>query len=341
MRLSFLIEFGEAWKALDQSEQTHFLNDAWAFKDFLFALPVHSAYAQREGLLHLIHIDEFEAIVSREHKQLIAKRYAASVTSPMDDIDRQLQLRDRLDAQGLVWCITKYGPRDEWSAQDQEAFERWRVGETPEDESTLDQLAGSLYFEPNFLERVIKLLSHKKQVIFHGPPGTGKTFVRSQARRAPRRHRGVGPPGAVPPLVQLRGLRPGLQAHEGRGRVLAAGRSVAPRRAARGRRPAGDSCADHRRDQSRDLAKVLGELYFLLEYRKEEISLQYADQPFRMPDNDDASRRWSNGISASAAADRLECGRLHRPRSHRVGGAGSSCSDSRRPQPTAKSLRTR
>ncbi len=34
-----------------------------------------------------------------------------------------------------------------------------------------------------------------------------------------------------------------------------------------------------------NLAKVLGDLYFVLEYRKEEISLQYADQPFRMPDN--------------------------------------------------------
>ncbi|MBK6856685.1 MAG: AAA family ATPase [Microthrixaceae bacterium] len=34
-----------------------------------------------------------------------------------------------------------------------------------------------------------------------------------------------------------------------------------------------------------NLAKVLGELYFLLEYRKEEITLQYADAPFRLPEN--------------------------------------------------------
>ena len=34
-----------------------------------------------------------------------------------------------------------------------------------------------------------------------------------------------------------------------------------------------------------NLAKVLGELYFLLEYRGEEMQLQYSDDPFKLPDN--------------------------------------------------------
>lgn len=34
-----------------------------------------------------------------------------------------------------------------------------------------------------------------------------------------------------------------------------------------------------------NLAKALGELYFLLEYRDEEINLQYSDEPFSLPDN--------------------------------------------------------
>jgi 5-methylcytosine-specific restriction protein B len=34
-----------------------------------------------------------------------------------------------------------------------------------------------------------------------------------------------------------------------------------------------------------NLAKVFGELYFLLEYREETISLQYSDQPFTLPKN--------------------------------------------------------
>lgn len=33
------------------------------------------------------------------------------------------------------------------------------------------------------------------------------------------------------------------------------------------------------------MAKVFGELYFLLEYRQEEIRLQYSDEPFSLPSN--------------------------------------------------------
>ena len=33
------------------------------------------------------------------------------------------------------------------------------------------------------------------------------------------------------------------------------------------------------------IAKVLGELYFLLEYRDREMNLQYSDKPFSLPEN--------------------------------------------------------
>jgi 5-methylcytosine-specific restriction endonuclease McrBC GTP-binding regulatory subunit McrB len=34
-----------------------------------------------------------------------------------------------------------------------------------------------------------------------------------------------------------------------------------------------------------NVAKVFGEMYFLLEYRDRDIQLQYSDEPFRMPEN--------------------------------------------------------
>ena len=34
-----------------------------------------------------------------------------------------------------------------------------------------------------------------------------------------------------------------------------------------------------------NVAKVLGELYFLLEYRDEAVNLQYSREPFRLPKN--------------------------------------------------------
>lgn len=93
----FLIEFARAWKALSAQEQERLLDDPWAFKAMLFAVPMKSAYSQREILLHLIHPDTFEAIASRDHKQKIERAFARYVTEPSSDIDRRIaQIRQRL-----------------------------------------------------------------------------------------------------------------------------------------------------------------------------------------------------------------------------------------------------
>lgn len=482
-QLSFLVELGEAWKAQPTAEQAKLLADPWAFKRFVFGLPVNAAYSQREALLHLVHTDIFEAIVSREHKQLIVSRFRSVVTEPTDDIDRQiiqvrkaltatygqefdfyderlkplwrgsgggawdefvklakkfyddsafdederdfkldavrplaaarrslldggewrpllregfantltdwhvhdrflgwvdtqrddgaagtdtaeaaleelwrdgdvapridgflslvpsselgaegaqlniasyllmaeaptqhpvytptpfkrardltqtasppagaspsevylaaldfldrfideaatrgLELRDRLDAQGLVWCIA-------------------REAGAPPGDITLEQLAASLYLGADFLPRVVKLLGHKRQVIFHGPPGTGKTYV---ARKLAEHLAGAD--GSVE-LVQfhpsysyedfVQGYRP---AEGGTGFTLRHGPLLrAAERANKSQHGTHVLIIDE--INRGNLAKVFGELYFLLEYRKEELTLQYSDKPFRLPDN--------------------------------------------------------
>lgn len=118
-QMSFLIEFGGAWKGLSTAEQDDLLTDPWSSKHFLFELPIHSAYAQREGLLHLVHTEAFEAIVSREHKQLIAKRFASLVEDPDPDIDRQLEtIRAQL--------TSTYG--DEFDFYDERVRPQWQGG---------------------------------------------------------------------------------------------------------------------------------------------------------------------------------------------------------------------
>lgn len=118
----FLVEFMRAWKRLSPAEQDHRLNDPWAFKEMLFAIPIYAAQSQREILLHLVHPDTFEAIASRDHKQKIDRAFAQYVSEPTDDIDRRImQIRQRLSEQ--------YGP--DFNFYWQEIQDRWQNGDLP------------------------------------------------------------------------------------------------------------------------------------------------------------------------------------------------------------------
>ena len=108
-QVAFLIEFAEQLKEKELVEQRRLLADPWVFKDFAMALKFRSALlrdspnkprAQREALLHLSFPDTFEAIVSVDHKEKIAKAFSEHVAKPTDDVDRRLQqIRPRLEAE--------------------------------------------------------------------------------------------------------------------------------------------------------------------------------------------------------------------------------------------------
>jgi MoxR-like ATPase len=157
-------------------------------------------------------------------------------------------------------------------------------------ENGLITLADRLLLRVEDLEEIEELLSHKGQIIFYGPPGTGKTFV---ARELARYF--AGQTGMVE-IVQfhpsysyedfVEGYRPradngqaGFRLVEGPLKRIAHLARQSP----------------HARfvlliDEINrgNLAKVFGELYFLLEYRNEEVRLQYAEeheQHFSLPKN--------------------------------------------------------
>ncbi|GAB4215392.1 MAG: hypothetical protein OHK0022_55260 [Roseiflexaceae bacterium] len=102
-QLAFLLRFVRDWKRLPAERRSELLADPWAFKTMLFGVEISHAYAQREATLHLVHPDTFEAMVSRDHKQDFARRFAEYVTQPSDDVDRRLwQIRAAVDR--------RYGP---------------------------------------------------------------------------------------------------------------------------------------------------------------------------------------------------------------------------------------
>ena len=222
---------------------------------------------------------------------------------------RGLRLRHRLDAQSLVWVIAK--DQDEKLEDDYTEYED-SAGHSPDSDSHLEEsngyepddeffdveendyepdfdfLAERTYLPTAFLESVWHLLQDKKQVIFQGPPGTGKTYIAQELAEviAELDHRVTlvqfHPSYAYEDFVQ--GYRPRLPEKGQAGFEIRNGPLLqAAERARREPRKAHFLVIDE--INRGNLAKVFGELYFLLEYRDREIRLQYSDEKFSLPEN--------------------------------------------------------
>ncbi len=198
---------------------------------------------------------------------------------------RGLTLHHRLDAQSVVWAI-----RDAVRAipEPKPQPEPPPPSADPWSSSSIEELAGSLLWETGDLQKIVDGLKDKRQVIFQGPPGTGKTFVARRIAEWCRDHGGgheivqFHPSYSYEDFVE--GYRPTISDGGQAGFKLRKGplRRIAER-------------AEANRDATFILvideinrgivAKILGELYFLLEYRDEQIRLQYSNEPFCLPEN--------------------------------------------------------
>ena len=197
---------------------------------------------------------------------------------------RGLRLRHRLYAQSALWRIHSDGYSDV-------------VGDEPYDEEDEDEvyefaiaaLADSVFLPVNFLKEIEMLLTEQKQVIFQGPPGTGKTFVAQKLAQ----HLAGGDESRVTLVqfhpsfayedfvqgyrpTQLENGQPGFELKDGPLRKMA-------------KQAADNPGVKHYliidEINRGNLAKVFGELYFLLEYRDQEIDLLYSNKKFSLPEN--------------------------------------------------------
>ena len=157
----------------------------------------------------------------------------------------------------------------------------------PPPKAWLKLLADELLIERAFLDRIERLLDDKRQVVFQGPPGTGKTYVARKLAQclagSAERVRLVQfhPSYAYEDFVQ--GFRPVLRDGQP-GFELTGGPLLAAAEQARAEPDKRHFLVIDEINRG-NLSKVFGELYFLLEYRNEEMSLQYSAKPFSLPDN--------------------------------------------------------
>ncbi len=149
-------------------------------------------------------------------------------------------------------------------------------------------IARNLFVNEEWLDETVDLLNEQRQIVFYGPPGTGKTYL---ARKIAAHL--VGEERVR--LVQFHpsytyedffeGFRPA--SNEGGSGVSLVLRPGPLRRLATEAQEHPDQAFVLVIDELNraNIAKVFGELYFLLEYRDHGVEVLYGGEPFTLPPN--------------------------------------------------------
>lgn len=308
--LAWLDEFMIHWHSLSEEDRHRLLEDPWVFAQEVRKIEFAGGAYQpmREAWLYLIFPDAFENISSRKDKKLIRQAFKGRLKDgPTDNIDADLlEIRNQLTAEmGEGFHFYRSPVIEQWQTEKKKAknAEDGRPGKlkgelpggavavgppAPHGGFAINDLEGIaaelLLDPPEMLRAWADLLLESRQVVFQGPPGTGKTFIARKLALAVAGHSdGVElvqfhPSYAYEDFVE--GYRPtgpgafGLQ--PGPLKRLAS-------RAAK--RPDERFVLLIDEINRGNLAKVFGELYYLLEYRDEAITLQYSQEPFQLPSN--------------------------------------------------------
>jgi len=230
------------------------------------------------------------------------RRGVAWRKKPLETDDLPAPMPRLLEQQGSVVDLTDgLSVITAWYAEDEfgdvppeaELTAQPQIAVVPQLRDATAELAAKLHVQRNDVQEVIRLLQSRQQIVFYGPPGTGKTYLAGKIARflAGEEHRDHVKTVQFHPSYAyedfFEGYRPAKTEGENVGFSLEPGPL---------RRIAAEASLDGNRDKPYfliidemnrgNLAKIFGELYFLLEYRDQGINLQYnPQQTFVLPPN--------------------------------------------------------
>lgn len=293
--LVLIIRLLENWLKKTEADKEMLLGDAWAWRDFVDGLPGQSFPTQRNSLTYIVHPQLISSIVSERHKIAIRAAFIGEIGESSSDVDRDLLAIILKLQQKTGGSVNFYEEpfAHEWKQhqaldsiqQDPEpdvetpAADKAPSGQRRRFRAADTDLAESLYFDQEWLQKQLNLLERRGQVILFGPPGTGKTFVAMKLAGH------IAGDDKYTEIVQFhpsysyedffQGYRPvtspaGSLTYELKDGPL---RRIVDQAI---KNPEFNYVLVIDEINRGNLAKIFGELYFLLEYRDQPIKLQYS-----------------------------------------------------------------
>lgn len=303
--LCFLLNLLGLWLESTDEDQEQLLDDPWAWKDFVQSVPGDAIPTQRNAAMYLVHPDSFINVFSPSQKARIRDAFIGEIIETTGDVDQDIfQIALALQQKtGTHVDFYEESYRLRWTTPGDPAVDGSPVAlpsPAPGEEEieagasrrpfprASKELAEQVHMDRPWLDKQLNLLERRGQVILYGPPGTGKTHL----AMALADH--VSGSEQYTQLVQFHpsygyedffeGYRP-VTNQEGQ---LSYRLKDGPLR-----RMVNDALTNPEYNyvlvideiNRGNLAKVFGELYFLLEYRHRKINLQYSEEPFELPEN--------------------------------------------------------
>ena len=200
-------------------------------------------------------------------------------------LETEQGIENRLEMQAAIWLLIAGIPHVSWSKETQTEYLSFMDGENMPNE--LQDLADELSLNVSFLHEIQELLEDKRQVIFYGPPGAGKTYVALKLAEALSNESEDSESVEIVqfhPSYAYEDFVEGFRPTESGSFVLKEGKLLSIARKALDN-PGQKFYLIIDEINRGNIAKIFGEMYFLLEYRDRNIQLQYSNSEFKMPKN--------------------------------------------------------